>query len=138
MSARKPRKQIYVSSTFSDLDQHRAYLKLALEKAGYDVECMERYPAFDERPADKCLADVAACDIYVVLVALRYGYVPKDDNPEGKSITEMEYDKALEIGRPKLAFMLDVDDENFGWPPKRCDKDWQDADPGRGRDVDPQ
>ena len=100
MSARKPRKQIYVSSTFSDLDQHRAYLKLALEKAGYDVECMERYPAFDERPADKCLADVAACDIYVVLVALRYGYVPKDDNPEGKSITEMEYNKAVEIGRP--------------------------------------
>lgn len=128
MSVRKPRKQIYVSSTFSDLDQHRAYLKLALEKAGYDVECMERYPAFDERPADKCLADVAACDIYVVLVALRYGYVPNDDNPEGKSITEMEYNKAVEIGRPKLAFMLDVDDEDFGWPPKRCDKDWQDSD----------
>ncbi len=63
MSARKSRKQVYVSSTFSDLEQHRAHLKLALEKAGYDVECMERYPAFDERPADKCLADVAACDI---------------------------------------------------------------------------
>ncbi len=128
MSARKSRKQVYVSSTFSDLEQHRAHLKLALEKAGYDVECMERYPAFDERPADKCLADVATCDIYVVLVALRYGYVPKDDNPQGKSITEMEYDKAVETGRPKLAFMLDIDDEDFGWPPKRCDKDWQDAD----------
>lgn len=128
MSARKPRKQVYVSSTFSDLEQHRAYLKLALEKAGYDVECMERYSAFDERPADKCLADVAACDIYVVLVALRYGYVPKDDNPQGKSITEMEYDKAIDAKRPKLAFMLDIDDDDFGWPPKRCDKDWQDTD----------
>lgn len=128
MSARKSRKQVYVSSTFSDLELHRAHLKLALEKAGYDVECMERYPAFDERPADKCLADVAACDIYVVLVALRYGYVPKDDNPQGKSITEIEYDKAVEAGRPKLAFMLDIDDEDFGWPPKRCDKDWQDTD----------
>lgn len=127
MSARKSRKQVYVSSTFSDLEQHRAHLKLALEKAGYDVECMERYPAFDERPADKCLADVAACDIYVVLVALRYGYVPTDDNPAGKSITEMEYDKAVDANRPKLAFMLDIDDE-FGWPPKRCDKDWQDTD----------
>lgn len=126
MSARKPRKQVYVSSTFSDLEQHRAHLTLALVKAGYDVECMERYPAFDERPADKCLADVAACDIYVVLVALRYGYVPTDDNPEGKSITEMEYDKAVDTRRPKLAFMLDIDDEEFGWPPKRCDKDWQD------------
>ncbi|WP_374246125.1 SUMF1/EgtB/PvdO family nonheme iron enzyme [Zoogloea sp.] len=128
MSARKPRKQVYVSSTFSDLELHRGHLKLALEKAGYDVECMERYSAFDERPADKCLADVAACDIYVVLVALRYGYVPKDDNPQGKSITEMEYDKAIDAKRPKLAFMLDIDDEDFGWPPKRCDKDWQDTD----------
>lgn len=126
MSARKSRKQIYVSSTFSDLEQHRAHLKLALEKAGYDVECMERYPAFDERPADKCLADVAVCDIYVVLVALRYGYVPADDNPAGKSITELEYDKAVDANRPKLAFMLDIDDE-FGWPPKRQDPNWQDA-----------
>ena len=127
MSPRKPRKQVYVSSTFSDLEQHRAYLKLALEKAGYDVECMERYPAFDTRPADKCLADVAACDVYVVLVALRYGHIPADNNPAGRSITEMEYDKAVETTRPKLAFMLDIDDEDFGWPPKRCDKDWQDA-----------
>ncbi|MBP7445426.1 MAG: SUMF1/EgtB/PvdO family nonheme iron enzyme [Zoogloea sp.] len=127
MSPRKPRKQVYVSSTFSDLEQHRAYLKLALEKAGYDVECMERYPAFDTRPADKCLADVAECDVYVVLVALRYGHIPAEDNPACKSITEMEYDKAVETTRPKLAFMLDIDDEDFGWPPKRCDKDWQDA-----------
>ena len=128
MSPREPRKQVYVSSTFSDLEQHRAYLKLALEKAGYDVECMERYPAFDTRPADKCLADVAACDVYVVLVALRYGHIPAEDNPACKSITEMEYDKAVETTRPKLAFMLDIDDEDFGWPPKRCDNNWQDAD----------
>ncbi|WP_374474850.1 SUMF1/EgtB/PvdO family nonheme iron enzyme [Zoogloea sp.] len=127
MSPRKPRKQVYVSSTFSDLEQHRAHLKLALEKAGYDVECMERYSAFETRPADKCLADVAACDVYVVLVALRYGHIPADDNPAGKSITEMEYDKAVETTLPKLAFMLDIDDEEFGWPLKRCDKDWQDA-----------
>lgn len=49
--------------------------------------------------------------------ALRYGYVPKNDNPQGKSITEMEYDKAVDAKRPKLAFMLDIDDEDFGWPP---------------------
>jgi hypothetical protein len=73
------------------------------------------------------MPDVAACDVYVVLVALRYGYIPADNNPAGKSITEMEYDKAVETRRPKLAFMLDIDDEDFGWPPKRCDKDWQDA-----------
>ena len=124
MSPRKPRKQVYVSSTFSDLEQHRAYLKLALEKAGYDVECMERYAAFDTRPADKCLADVAACDVYVVLVALRYGHIPADSNPAGKSITEMEYDKAVETTRPKLAFVFD---DEWPWPIKLCDKDCQET-----------
>ncbi|WP_374503226.1 SUMF1/EgtB/PvdO family nonheme iron enzyme [Zoogloea sp.] len=124
MSPRKPRKQVYVSSTFSDLEQHRAYLKLALEKAGYDVECMERYAAFDTRPADKCLADVAACDVYVVLVALRYGHIPADDNPAGRSITEMEYDKAIDSRRPRLAFVFD---DEWPWPPKCCDTNWQDA-----------
>ena len=52
--ARKP--IVYVSSTFVDLKDHRAELRLALEKAQYDVECMEMYSAFEERPLDKCLA----------------------------------------------------------------------------------
>ena len=42
--ARKP--IVNVLSTFVDLKDHRAELKLALEKAQYDVECMEKYPAF--------------------------------------------------------------------------------------------
>jgi hypothetical protein len=52
--ARKP--IVYVSSTIVDLKNHRAELKLALEKAQNDVECMEMYSAFEERPQDKCLA----------------------------------------------------------------------------------
>jgi hypothetical protein len=52
--ARKP--IVYVSSTIVDLKDHRAELKLALEKAQNDVECMEMYSAFEERPQDKCLA----------------------------------------------------------------------------------
>ena len=44
------KKKVYVSSTFEDLKEHRARVKVALEKAGYDVACMEKYPAFDERP----------------------------------------------------------------------------------------
>jgi hypothetical protein len=78
--ARKP--IVFVSSTFDDLKVHRADLKLALEKAQYDVECMEKYPAFDERPLDKCLADVARADVYVLLLANRYGYRPKQGNPD--------------------------------------------------------
>jgi hypothetical protein len=63
------RKKVYVSSTSKDLEEHRLAVKAALERAGFDVECMEKYPAFDERPRDKCLADVAECDYYVLILA---------------------------------------------------------------------
>jgi hypothetical protein len=50
----KGQPSVYVSSTFIDLEGHRAALKTALEKARYDVECMEEFTAFDERPLDRC------------------------------------------------------------------------------------
>ena len=36
------RQTLYVSSTFEDLKDHRAAVKASLEKAGFDVESMER------------------------------------------------------------------------------------------------
>ena len=109
---------VYVSSTFSDLERHRAAVKRALERAGFDVECMEKYPAFDQRPLDKCLADVATCDYYVLVLAHRYGFEPVEDNPGEKSITHLEYDQAIASGRPCLVFLVD---ENYAWLPKLVD-----------------
>jgi hypothetical protein len=100
------KKNVYVSSTFLDLKEHRAALKIALERAKYDVECMEKYPAFDERPKDKCLEDVAACDYYVLILAHRYGSVPKADNPDKRSITHLEYEKANTAGKPCFVFFV--------------------------------
>jgi WD40 repeat protein len=103
--ARKP--VVYVSSTFIDLKNHRAEVKTALEKAQFDTECMEKYPAFDERPLDKCLADVARADIYVLVISHRYGYRPTENNPERKSITQLEYEEAgRHANKPRLVFTV--------------------------------
>ncbi len=111
---------VYVSSTAVDLEQHRTALKAALEKAQYDVACMEKYAAFDERPLDKCRADVARCDVFVLLVAHRYGFRPDAGNPGGKSITELEYDEAgRHAGKPRLVFTVDPE---HPWNPKWIDK----------------
>ena len=83
------KKKVYVSSTYVDLKDYRLAVKTALERAQYDVECMEKYPAFDERPKDKCLGDVDECDYYVLILAHRYGFVPPKDNPQRKSITHL-------------------------------------------------
>ena len=103
------RKKVYVSSTFKDLEEHRSAVKATLERAGFDVECMEKYPAFDERPKDKCLADVAECDYYVLILAWRYGFQPEDDNPRRLSITHLEYEEAVRLQKPCLPFLLDPD-----------------------------
>lgn len=122
---------IYVSSTFVDLEAHRATLKIALERAGYDVECMEKYPAFDERPLGYCLTDVAAADVYVLLIAHRYGYRPPAGNPERRSITQLEYEEAGRFpAKPRLAFTVDLD---HTWLPRFIDKGDDERDLSRFR-----
>src|SRR5262245_50582745 len=113
------KKKVYVSSTFVDLKEHRLKVKEALERAQYDVESMEKYPAFDQRPKDKCLADVADCDYYVLILAHRYGFVPPADNPQKKSITHLEYKHAV-TRKPILAFTIKKD---HPWNPEMIDQD---------------
>jgi tetratricopeptide (TPR) repeat protein len=115
----KPTKPVvYISSTFIDLEEHRKVLKLALEQSGYNVEAMERYAAFDQRPLDRCLQDVADCDFYVLLLAHRYGFRPEVDGKKTLSITECEYLRAGECGKPRLVFCVE---ERYPWPPDFID-----------------
>src|SRR4029453_3473407 len=68
---------------------------------------MEDYVATDQRPLAKCLTDVAASDLYLGIFAHRYGYIPDQDNPDRRSITELEYRHAGARGIPRLGFLLD-------------------------------
>jgi hypothetical protein len=70
---------------------------------------MEDYVAADQRPLDKVLQDIDASDIYVGVFAWRYGFVPTANNPDGKSITELEFRRAKSSGKECLIFVLDQD-----------------------------
>jgi uncharacterized protein DUF4062 len=106
------RPTVYLSSTYKDLIEHRKAVAHILRKMNKIVVSMEDYTASDERPLDKCLADVAACDIYVGLFAFRYGFIPTQGNPENLSITELEWRRAKDLGKPCLIFIAD----ETGWP----------------------
>jgi hypothetical protein len=106
-------KTIYISSTCDDLKDYRQAVADVLRRFGYDVEAMEKYTARDERPKVASEGHAASCDIYVGIFSWRYGYVPSEDNPEGKSITELEYLAAGHAQRPRLIFLL-ADDAP--WP----------------------
>jgi tetratricopeptide (TPR) repeat protein len=108
--------KIYLSSTYTDLVEHRQQVYDILRKMRYDVIAMEDYVAIDERPLDKCLADVASCDIYVGVFAWRYGCVPPGQEC---SITELEYRQAGKSGLERLIFLLD---EDAPWPRQYMDE----------------
>lgn len=112
--------KFYLSSTFEDLKECREAVSNALRQIGHEVIGMENYTARGTAPLEKCLKDVAECDYYIGIFAWRYGYVPEDGNPKKKSITELEYLKAVELRKEPLIFMLS---ENASWPRKLVDRD---------------
>jgi len=98
--------KIYVSSTFNDLQEYREQVRISLRSMGHEDIAMEYYTAGEKRPVDKCLEDVASADIYVGIFAFRYGYIPTDQD---KSVTELEYRKAIELEKPCFIFILKED-----------------------------
>jgi hypothetical protein len=111
--------KIYISSTLSDLKDHRRAVYDALRALRHDVVNMEHYHAADVRPLEQCLADVKACQVYVGIFAWKYGYVPPpEENPERKSITELEYREAERLGKRRLIFVLD---ETAAWSAPEMD-----------------
>jgi Domain of unknown function (DUF4062) len=111
----------FVSSTFEDLAAHRAHVIRQLRKAGIFVDPMEDWTAECDQPQRFSQDRLAGCDFCVLLVALRRGHVP---DGETRSITQLEYQAALDLGIDVLVFMLD---EGSAWPYRfvELDKDPQ-------------
>lgn len=109
--------KIYLSSTFEDLRTHREAVYRVLRQLRHDVVSMEDYVASPQRPLDKCLADVAACQAYVGLFAWRRGFIPPGHE---HSITELELREAERHQLPRLVFLL-ADDAP--WPAEQRDSD---------------
>jgi WD40 repeat protein len=65
---------------------------------------MERFTASARPTLEECLRLAAHCDVYVGVLAYRYGWIPPGNE---KSITELEYQAAKNAGRPRFMFVLD-------------------------------
>jgi hypothetical protein len=102
--------RIYVSSTYEDLRECRAAVRIALQRLHQEDVAMETYSAEPLRPVDRCLQDVASSDLYIGIFAWKYGYIP----PMGSlSITELEYREAVANNKDRLIFLLR---EDAPWP----------------------
>ena len=115
----------YVSCTFFDLREYREKATNVLRQMGHDDMAIEYFVAEESRPLERSLADVAACDLFIGIIAWRYGWIPSENNPKSLSIVEMEYRHAKTLGKPCLMFLLP---ESTPWPRSFVDKNLQQID----------
>lgn len=88
-----------ISSTAADLPEHRKQAFDACLRVGVFPIGMEHLPARDGTGIQASLEMVDQADIYIGIYAWRYGWVPDVSgvpNPDNISITEMEFNRALE------------------------------------------
>jgi tetratricopeptide (TPR) repeat protein len=113
---------VFISSTSEDLQPFREATERGILglKELYPID-MKHFSPTADNALQVCYDAVQSADMFVGIYALRYGYTPdssvtyKDKNGvirhgDGKtSITEWEYQWAIEKGIPLLLFVLDKD-----------------------------
>ena len=103
----KPRHmyQVFISSTFTDLEHERALVTWEILKARLLPSGMEGFPAGDDRGWKTIQRTIDDSDYYVLVLAGRYGSF---DESIGMSWTEREYNYAVSKGIPVLPFLRDL------------------------------
>lgn len=99
--------RVMISSTARDLPEHRKQILEACLRQGMFPLRMEDLPANSDQAAAASLKMVEDAGVFVGVIAHRYGYIPKANNPNAISVTEMEYNRAFERGIPRLIFIID-------------------------------
>ena len=99
----RTRFKTYISSTSLDLPEHRAAVRVACERAGFEPVFLGALPTRHTEAVGISLGMVDDAEVYIGIFAYRYGYVPDGYDI---SITEMEYNRAVEQGKPQLIFFI--------------------------------
>jgi WD40 repeat protein len=110
--------RIYISSVSHDLREYREKVCTMLSQLGHETIAMGDAVIAGRSPLKKCLDEITYCDLYIGIFAWRYGDIPDKNNPERKSIAELEYRQAGLSGLPRLIFLLDA---KIPWPPTVMD-----------------
>ena len=101
-----PLRNVYISSTASDLGEYRDSARDAVLQMGMHPIMMEDFASGSKSPVERSYEELLKADIYVGILAYRYGYIP-----EGYEISmiEIEYEWARERGIPCLMFLASQD-----------------------------
>lgn len=93
--------QVFVSSTYTDLETERLKVIRDMLMSDFFPLGMESFPASSEEQLAFCKRMIDRSDYYVLIIGIRYG----SETEDGLSYTELEYDYAKERGVPILVFV---------------------------------
>lgn len=96
------RYQVFVSSTFLDLQEERAAVVSALLQLDALPAGMELFPAADDDAWTLIERVIDASDDYLLVIGGMYGSI---DPVSELSYTEREFDYAVAAGKPVMAFL---------------------------------
>lgn len=99
----RKRLQIFISSTFKDLIEERQAAVEAILTAGHIPAGMELFTSGDESQMEVIKQWIDESDVYLLILGGRYGSV---EPISGKSYTHLEYEYALERGKPYFACVV--------------------------------
>lgn len=99
----KRKLQVFVSSTFTDLIIERQSAVSAILKAGHIPAGMELFTSGDKSQMDTIKKWIDESDVYMLILGGRYGSI---EPISGISYTELEYDYAVEQGKPLFAVVI--------------------------------
>lgn len=116
MAERDRTPRVFVSSASGELARYRRAAVEVCHRLGLVAMHMEEFDPERPPPVQVCQREVENCDVFVLLLAHRYGARPAGQE---RSYTELEYEWAVSrAGRPLLAFVVDP---KFPWPPPDID-----------------
>lgn len=95
--------QVFISSTFIDLQEERQAAVEAVLAAGHIPAGMELFKAGNDSQLDTIKRWIDESDIYMLILGGRYGAI---EPISGKSYTHLEYEYAITKGIPVFAVVL--------------------------------
>lgn len=100
--------KVFLSSTIEDLREERAAVEEELNSTEiFEAIRVEKLPALQDPSRSVCLEGVQESDAVVVIIGHRYGFTPEKSNPEGLSVTHLEFREAKRLGKPIFAYLAD-------------------------------
>lgn len=100
--------QVFVSSTYNDLEEERKEIIEALINLSHFPVGMELFNAADDTQWDVIKRRIGESDYYVLILSDRYGSTDKD----GMGFTEKEYDYAIKLNKPVISFVRSEEEIN--------------------------